>query len=59
MLVDASFYDVKINWPSLSSFKTKVWPLSCLIKTKMYGFQEVVQSSADTLQVNDVVENVC
>lgn len=42
VLVNASFYDIKINWPSLSSFKTKVWPLSCLIKTKMYSFQEVV-----------------
>lgn len=40
--VSASFYDIKINWPSLSSFKTKVWPLSCLIIAKMHGFQEVV-----------------
>lgn len=48
--------DRKINWPSLSSLKTKVWPLSCLIKTKLCVFQEVLRPSADALlQVSGVM----
>lgn len=38
VVVNTSFRDMKINWPSLSSFKTKVWPLSCLIKNQTVCF---------------------